>query len=308
MLEELEGMKDSLRLEKEKLAELTCNWEKLKSLIKEKDDALQTASKFQAELRVQKEELTVDEENLKRLENEKFHLEQEIIRIEKKNSDEIGNLERNFEQERGTYKLRVSELEKKLEISRQDLATVESTLSVKNVELEMKEDIDRKNEQSASLLKKQGAQLLELEALYKEEQILRKRYFNTIEGTTKVKWWELSRKGSRAVTPTTSFYAECWVIVEDLEAMEWAPRQGWVKIWIKSDSTSTVQAFWESGCTMVHDSRWLQAMEDLSHVVITSTWREVGDRDANHGVTLGPRSHGNFCWEASIFIKWRTTI
>ncbi|KAF9618328.1 hypothetical protein IFM89_000963 [Coptis chinensis] len=196
MLEELEGMKDSLRLEKEKLAELTCNWEKLKSLIKEKDDALQTASKFQAELRVQKEELTVDEENLKRLENEKFHLEQEIIRIEKKNSDEIGNLERNFEQERGTYKLRVSELEKKLEISRQDLATVESTLSVKNVELdtlhhnlreleelrEMKEDIDRKNEQSASLLKKQGAQLLELEALYKEEQILRKRYFNTIEG------------------------------------------------------------------------------------------------------------------------------
>ncbi|KAF9587234.1 hypothetical protein IFM89_039542 [Coptis chinensis] len=154
-----------------------------------------TASKLQAELRVQKEELTVAEENLKRLENEKFHLEQEIVKIEKKNSDEIGNLERNFEQERGTYKLCVSELEKKLEISRQDLATVESTLSIKNVELdalhhnlreleelrEMKEDIDRKNEQSASLLKKQGAQLLELEALYKEEQILRKRYFNTIE-------------------------------------------------------------------------------------------------------------------------------
>lgn len=28
----------------------------------------------------------------------------------------------------------------------------------------------------------QGSQLAELEALYKEEQILRKRYFNTIEG------------------------------------------------------------------------------------------------------------------------------
>lgn len=28
----------------------------------------------------------------------------------------------------------------------------------------------------------QGAQLSELEVLYKEEQILRKRYFNTIEG------------------------------------------------------------------------------------------------------------------------------
>ena len=28
----------------------------------------------------------------------------------------------------------------------------------------------------------QGAQLAELESLYKEEQVLRKRYFNTIEG------------------------------------------------------------------------------------------------------------------------------
>lgn len=28
----------------------------------------------------------------------------------------------------------------------------------------------------------QGAQLAELEVLYKEEQVLRKRYFNTIEG------------------------------------------------------------------------------------------------------------------------------
>jgi hypothetical protein len=28
----------------------------------------------------------------------------------------------------------------------------------------------------------QGVQLAELEVLYKEEQVLRKRYFNTIEG------------------------------------------------------------------------------------------------------------------------------
>lgn len=30
----------------------------------------------------------------------------------------------------------------------------------------------------------QGAQLAELEVLYKEEQVMRKRYFNTIEGIT----------------------------------------------------------------------------------------------------------------------------
>ena len=44
------------------------------------------------------------------------------------------------------------------------------------------QDIDRKNEQTAAILRMQGAQLAELEALYKEEQVLRKRYFNTIEG------------------------------------------------------------------------------------------------------------------------------
>ncbi|KAF9593501.1 hypothetical protein IFM89_023994 [Coptis chinensis] len=60
-----------------------------------------------------------------------------------------------------------------------------------------------------------------------------------------------------------------------LEAMEWASRQGWVKIWIESDSTSAVQAFGNRDVPWCMTSRWLQAMEDLSHVVITSTWREV---------------------------------
>lgn len=47
----------------------------------------------------------------------------------------------------------------------------------------LKQEIDRKNEQTATILKMQGAQLAEIEALYKEEQIMRKRYFNMIEGT-----------------------------------------------------------------------------------------------------------------------------
>lgn len=46
-------------------------------------------------------------------------------------------------------------------------------------------DIDRKNEQTAAILKMQGAQLAEMQSLYKEEQIMRKRYFNMIEGTFK---------------------------------------------------------------------------------------------------------------------------
>ena len=52
------------------------------------------------------------------------------------------------------------------------------------------QDTDRKNEQTAAILKRQGEQLAELEGLYKEEQILRKRYYNIIEG----------------LYPNTSFY------------------------------------------------------------------------------------------------------
>jgi hypothetical protein len=42
--------------------------------------------------------------------------------------------------------------------------------------------MDRKNEQTAAILKMQGARLVELEVLYKEEQVLRKRFFNIVEG------------------------------------------------------------------------------------------------------------------------------
>lgn len=44
------------------------------------------------------------------------------------------------------------------------------------------QDIDRKNLQTAAILKRQADQIIELQSLYKEEQILRKRYFNMMEG------------------------------------------------------------------------------------------------------------------------------
>lgn len=46
----------------------------------------------------------------------------------------------------------------------------------------------------------QGAQLAELEVLYKEEQVLRKRYFNTIEG-----WHFLKLQWGACFTAL-----ECW--------------------------------------------------------------------------------------------------
>ncbi|KAA8547628.1 hypothetical protein F0562_004057 [Nyssa sinensis] len=206
MHEELESLKDLLRSEKQNLAEVTCESDKFRSLCNEKDSELQAAllekqtnnqvlNKIQDELKVRSADLRAAEETTKRLANEKKLLEEKILRLEKKKSDEVEILVRNLEQECNALRLRVVELEKKLEDVKQDLGVAESTLAIKDSELstlqsnlkeleelrEMKEDIDRKNEQTAAILKMQGAQLAELEALYKEEQILRKRYFNTIE-------------------------------------------------------------------------------------------------------------------------------
>lgn len=161
---------------------------------------------------------------------------------------QVETLQKNIEQERRALRLKVSQLEKKLEEVTENLASTQAALSAKEAELsvlqnnlkeleelrEMKEviifclflliifrqillscifvhlgkfcfltihyitnlkvpkticwalfilkDIDRKNEQTAAILKMQGAQLAEMESLYKEEQVLRKRYFNMIEG------------------------------------------------------------------------------------------------------------------------------
>ncbi|KAK8716899.1 hypothetical protein V6N13_044190 [Hibiscus sabdariffa] len=151
--------------------------------------------KLQDELRLRNEELHKSEERAKRLTNEKVSLEQRITELERKKDEEVKILKKSYEQECNALKLQVSELEKKLEVVANKLAVSESTLAIRNADIsslqnnlreleelrEMKEDIDRKNEQTAAILKMQGAQLAEFEALYKEEQVLRKRYFNTIE-------------------------------------------------------------------------------------------------------------------------------
>lgn len=165
------------------------------------------------ELKTQSDDLHSAEEMCKKLSNEKQLLEQKVSRLEKKKTNETQTLERKFEHERDALRARVAELEKTLTERTHELSVVESTLAVRTSELdavqgslkeleelrEMKEDIDRKNAQTASLLKKQAEQLAEMEALYKEEQVLRKRYFNMMEdmkGKIRVycRWRPLSEK------------------------------------------------------------------------------------------------------------------
>ncbi|KAG7535866.1 FERM N-terminal [Arabidopsis thaliana x Arabidopsis arenosa] len=228
--EELEAIHNGLELERKKLLEVTLDRDKLRSLCDEKGTTIQTLMselrgmearlaksgntkssketkselaemnnqilyKIQKELEVRNKELHVAVDNSKRLLSENKILEQSIFNIEKKKKEEVEIHQKRYEQERKVLKLRVSELENKLEVLAQDLDSAESTIESKNSDMlllqnnlkeleelrEMKEDIDRKNEQTAAILKMQGAQLAELEILYKEEQVLRKRYYNTIE-------------------------------------------------------------------------------------------------------------------------------
>ncbi|KAH1266734.1 Kinesin-like protein KIN-14E [Glycine max] len=195
MLQELEGLKRSLTAGKQSLAEVTNDRDKLRSLCDEKDKALQVSQKLEDDLKLCKGELRVTEETIKSLRSDKLILEQKLSELEKKSAEEINSLQWKLEQERKTLNSKVYDLERKLDVFRQELTVAESTLSVKDSELaalknnldeleelrEMKEDIDRKNEQTAAILKMQAVQLAEMELLYKEEQVLRKRYFNTIE-------------------------------------------------------------------------------------------------------------------------------
>ncbi|GAB4847660.1 Kinesin-like protein KIN-14E [Ancistrocladus abbreviatus] len=242
--EELEGLKESLMLERQIFAKISNERDKLKLLYDDKDSAFQAVllekkgldvslaklndivletkapkdlagannqvlNEVRSELKMRSEELHLAEETVKRLIDEKILLEQKILRLERKTTDDSAAIERNYEQERPTLLLRAAELERKLEAAKQELAVAESTVAARNAELsvlqsnmkdseelrEMKEDIDRKNKQTAAILKIQGAQLVELEVLYKEEQALRKRYFNTIEG------WNFTSK--KMVPPIT---------------------------------------------------------------------------------------------------------
>ncbi|CAJ2635980.1 unnamed protein product [Trifolium pratense] len=211
MQEQLEGLKESLKANEQNLKAVTSDCERLRSLCNKKDQALQVIGnnskkdlvetnnqvlqKLKYELKNCKDELFSAEQTIKTLTSEKMILEQKLSVLEKRNTEESSSLQRKFEQERKAVKSEVYNLERKLEGYRQELMTAKSIISVKDTELaalqnnfkeleelrEMKEDIDRKNEQTAAILKMQGAQLAEMEALYKEEQVLRKRYFNVIE-------------------------------------------------------------------------------------------------------------------------------
>ncbi|KAJ3679611.1 hypothetical protein LUZ60_017622 [Juncus effusus] len=159
------------------------------------EETSEMLSKIQEDMKVCTREMHASKEVARKLLMEKTLLEQKLQRLERMRTDEKGANEKVHEEESRKMKGRIFDLEQKLENAKESINELESLLSDRIDELdalrtnlkeledlrEFKADVDRKNENTAQILKMQGSQLVELEARYKEEQILRKRYYNTIE-------------------------------------------------------------------------------------------------------------------------------
>ncbi|KAK8936962.1 Kinesin-like calmodulin-binding protein [Platanthera zijinensis] len=155
----------------------------------------QIISKLQDDMMIHTNELNASRGTVKSMLKEKQLLEEKIVRLEKMKNEEVCRMIKNFEDERLTLQLRISGLEKKLKSLSESLNVTECTISARNVALqslscnfeelaelrELKEDFGGKNEQISAILTRQGAQLSELEALCKGEQLFRKQYCNVIE-------------------------------------------------------------------------------------------------------------------------------
>ncbi|CAL5024868.1 unnamed protein product [Urochloa decumbens] len=156
---------------------------------------IEMVTKLKEELKSCQKELDASKEVSKKLMSEKNLLDQKVQRIERMKTEEKSTMEKVYADECRKLKSQVAELEQKLEVAIRSLNMAESNLALRNSEVdslqnnlkeldelrEFKADVDRKNQQTAEILKRQGAQLVELENLYKQEQVLRKRYYNTIE-------------------------------------------------------------------------------------------------------------------------------
>ncbi|RLM75632.1 hypothetical protein C2845_PM15G24650 [Panicum miliaceum] len=156
---------------------------------------IEMVTKFKEELKSCQKELDASKEASKKLMSEKNLLDQKVQRLERMKSEEKNSMEKVYMDECRKLKYQIADLEQKLEVATQSLNVAESNLAARNSEVdslqsslkeldelrEFKADVDRKNQQTAEILKRQGAQLVELENLYKQEQVLRKRYYNTIE-------------------------------------------------------------------------------------------------------------------------------
>uniref|UniRef100_A0A7S0R8D5 Kinesin-like protein n=1 Tax=Pyramimonas obovata TaxID=1411642 RepID=A0A7S0R8D5_9CHLO len=131
----------------------------------------------------------------KQLTKDKQLLENKVGRLEKSNVEAATSMQQKMDEEIGSLKKKIESTEKETLDLTEQLASTRSLLEEREAELnqfqqeqteleelrELKKDMDRKDAQTSAIIKRQAEQIEQLENLYREEQILRKKYFNMME-------------------------------------------------------------------------------------------------------------------------------
>ncbi|GLI62984.1 hypothetical protein VaNZ11_005841 [Volvox africanus] len=129
------------------------------------------------------------------LQKEKELIEKKMQRIEKAKETETGELRTQLEAVQSDIQAQLKLKDSKITEIMEELAAINALYVESKAELEqtradqaeldelreLKADIERKEKQQAAIIDQQARRLEELEKLYKEEQITRKRYFNMME-------------------------------------------------------------------------------------------------------------------------------
>ncbi|KXZ52314.1 hypothetical protein GPECTOR_10g946 [Gonium pectorale] len=147
------------------------------------------------ELAEANDKLAALDKRCSQLQKEKELIEKKMQRIEKAKETETGELRTQLEAVQGDIQAQLKLKDSKITEIMEELASINALYVESKAELEqtradtveleelreLKADIERKEKQQAAIIDQQARRLEELEKLYKEEQITRKRYFNMME-------------------------------------------------------------------------------------------------------------------------------
>eukprot|EP00271_Cylindrocystis_brebissonii_P011446 TRINITY_DN290_c0_g1_i1.p1 TRINITY_DN290_c0_g1~~TRINITY_DN290_c0_g1_i1.p1 ORF type:complete len:1371 (-),score=418.39 TRINITY_DN290_c0_g1_i1:1882-5994(-) len=135
------------------------------------------------------------DEEAKKASKEKQLVEQKLIRFTNAKGGEMKALEAKLASDREEMSGRLSRAEATVAEQTKQIGELEATVQEKTHQMahledyfkeleelrDYKEEMERKTAVAAEVIRKQGDQIAELEKLYNEEQVLRKRYFNMME-------------------------------------------------------------------------------------------------------------------------------
>lgn len=141
------------------------------------------------------EQLHALDQQLRQSSKEKDLTDKKMARMEQAKKLEVEELTQQLNSIQGNTRTELKQKDYKINELMEELANATLLLNERNAEFdqlktaadelealrEMKDDVERKEKQQAAIIDSQAKKLDELEKSYKEEQLLRKRYWNMME-------------------------------------------------------------------------------------------------------------------------------